>query len=390
MGGFVQAAFLALYFTAVGKWIVRGSAHHTGLYAAVADVQAGIFGSYGFKLTFALCFLLALLPLLALASASPFLPGGGRLAKPLRSSPAQPREGAGPLTGGQKAAAWLLRGAIVLALAFVVFSAVFYAGPSRWVAHALEREAGMRSIALALLVPAALILLVPAVLAGRLGVIGMAFGGPRPDGPAETPAASSRRLSHATAAYGLLFLVAGAAAIAAIQWPAARPAPATLAVAAGPAALPDADRVTVTAVRRTAYGVTLSHSRNSVTTAKTAYIPLTHEGWKAGDPVHFVLEEPAYRSYGTSGGGVKAATTVRLQDAVMEPNALPTLVRTGFRNDGLMLADPVYVVQENGWSIRDQMLWAVAGGGMALGLGFLAGAFSYWRQGRRALVPSRA
>jgi len=120
-------------------------------------------------------------------------------------------------------------------------------------------------------------------------------------------------------------------------------------------------------------------------TTVTTYVPFTSPDWQPDQPVAFFLVNgaasptPAPTPFGRAPPRV---VTVQRRGALIE-DGLPSVARGGFENQGLKLAEPVFVIDA---SAGAAMFRLVMGAGIcgALGLAFLLGFVVERAQARRS------
>lgn len=377
MRRWVLWAGLLLWAAAVLDVLLTGAGGGAGVFRWLEEREQRLLGHSSTVLTVGLCLILALLPILAAL----LVPPVRRAVRAAVFSPPAARPPAGPLTGGQRATLWAVRASVLAVAAYLALGPALYAGPFRWADLAQQRVFGSSSMALTVLAPLLLLLTVPAAAAAAAGVDGMLFGAPPT--PAPTPGEAKRRASRRAALFGAAMLAIGAGAWAATLLSQAAPSTATLDLRTG-AVPPPAERVTLTGFRQAALRVTLTSAGRSGVT-RTAYTPLTGAPWQPGAVVAYVLAEP----HRPASPGAPPGAVSRIEDAVLERGGLPASVRDEYASAGVLLAEPLHVVHERGWGVRDRLVFTVAGGSLALGAGSLLLAWSLRRAAKTPSQPPR-
>ncbi len=259
---------------------------------------------------------------------------------------------------------------VVLAAAVTIYFWWSYTGFYRWFAEWQLREFGSYDLRLTVLVPGLIVALPALAVLGRMRrreLVERAMAGPL------DTLADQRRTVRVMLLWGLACVVvaAGAGVMAYVAMH-GKPVSADIALdSAGAAPPPQADQVRIAGVARTDLIVTFE-TRRSGSTRTTTYVPLTPANWRRGDPIRYVLGTNISH-YSPPGGGRLFALDPRQPPFAMQTEAgaltadgLPGPVREEYRRAGLVLAEPVYLLEPG--ASGNEMLLVVTGVAGLLGV----------------------
>lgn len=283
-----------------------------------------------------------------------------------------------------KAVSWVY---IALAAALTLYFWSTYTGYYRWFAEWQLREFGSYDLRLTAVLPGLLVASPALVVLRRLQrreLVERAAAGTLDD------LASQRRMVRIMLALGLVcVLVAAGAGTWAYLDSRSKPVSADLDLdAATDPAPPAADQVRISGTAHTDLIVTFE-SRHSGRTRSTTYVPLTPRNWRRDQPIRYVLGTNISHYLPPGGGQLyplnpyQPPFAMQTQAGALVAGGLPGPVREEYRRAGLVLAEPLYLLEPG--SSSNETVLIIAGVAGLVGFSILTSAgIVAWRNRRAA------
>lgn len=262
-----------------------------------------------------------------------------------------------------------------------------YTGYYRWFAEWQMREFGSYDLRWTAILPGLLVASPALAVLGRLRrreLVERAAAGPLDD------LAGQRRVVRVMLVLGVISVVvaAGAGVMAYLDSQAKAVVGDLSLDAAADTPPPAASQVRIAGIARTDLIVTFE-SRHGGTSRTTTYVPLTTTGWRRDQPIRYVLGTNITH-YSPPGGGRLFPLNPRQPPFAMQTEAgalvaggLPGPVREEYRRAGLVLAEPLYLLEPG--ATGNETMFIVAGVAGLVGLCVLTSAgIVAWRNRRAA------